>query len=119
MPKKGKEYFASAANDLRSHYQLYDGADIHTCLKSLNKAFEQWRYLYEYDEIGTEFQSIRYTMHTSYEAGLEIVPKNHNNTLNHRYSLKTRGLHWAALPPLRLTLMSPNFPPLKINIKRL
>ena len=35
---------------------------------SFNKAFEQWRYLYEYDGIGTELQSIRYTMHVSHEA---------------------------------------------------
>jgi hypothetical protein len=68
MPKKGKEHFISAANDVRHHYQLYEGADIHTCLESLNKAFEQWRYLFEHNEIGTELQSIRYTMHTSHEA---------------------------------------------------
>lgn len=68
MPKKGKEHFISAANDVRPLYQLYEGEDIHSCLASLNKSFEQWRYLYEHNELGTELQSIRYTMHTSHEA---------------------------------------------------
>jgi hypothetical protein len=68
MPKKGKEHFINAANDVRNHYQLETGSDIHTCLASLNKAFEQWRYLYEHNEMGTELQSIRYTMHVSHEA---------------------------------------------------
>ena len=68
MPKKGKEHFLRAANDIRPRYQLYEGEDIHSCLESLNKSFEQWRYLYEHNELGTELQSIRYTMHTSHEA---------------------------------------------------
>ena len=68
MPKKGKEHFISAANDVRPHYQLYTDYDIHSCLESLNKAFEQWRYLYEHNELGTELQSIRYIMHTSHDA---------------------------------------------------
>jgi hypothetical protein len=68
MPKKGKDHFISAANDVRKLYQLPEGSDIHSCLEDLNKAFEQWRYLYEHNEMTTEFQSIRYTMHTSYEA---------------------------------------------------
>jgi len=68
MPKKGKEHFINSANDVRPHYQLHDGTDIHQCLESLNKSFEQWRYLYEHNELETELQSIRYTMHTSHEA---------------------------------------------------
>jgi len=68
MPKKGKEHFLNTADDVRSRYQLESGEDIHTCLESLSRAFEQWRYLYEYDQIGTELQSIRYTMHVSHEA---------------------------------------------------
>ena len=68
MPKKGKEHFTNAANDIRNRYQLEINSDIHTCLASLNKAFEQWRYLYEHNQIGTELQSIRYTMHAAHEA---------------------------------------------------
>lgn len=68
MPIKGKQHFLSAANDIRSHYLLNEGVDIHTCLESINKAFENWRYLYEYNELNLELQSIRYVMHTSHEA---------------------------------------------------
>ena len=67
MPKKGKDFFTIASNDIKHLYKLKTGADIHTCLESLNKAFEQWRYLYEHDHIGTELQSIRYAMHVSHE----------------------------------------------------
>lgn len=68
MPQKGKEQFLGAANDVRHHYCLEAGSDIHSCLDALSKAFEQWRYLYEHDRMGTELQSIRYAMHVSHEA---------------------------------------------------
>lgn len=68
MPKKGKEHFINAANDIRHLYKLKEGADIHTCLESLSKSFEQWRYIYEHDRMNTEVQSIRYAMHVSHEA---------------------------------------------------
>ena len=72
MPKKGKEYFLSAANDIRSLYKLKEESDIDTCVELLNKAFEQWRYLYEYERIDTEIQSIRYTMHVAHEACVRV-----------------------------------------------
>ncbi|MGH1429556.1 MAG: hypothetical protein ACRBB4_00395 [Neptuniibacter sp.] len=68
MPKKGKAHFLKASDDIRHLYKLEIGSDIHTCLDSLNKAFEEWRYLYEHNRIGIELQSIRYTMHVSHEA---------------------------------------------------
>jgi hypothetical protein len=68
MPKKGKEHFISAAADVRRYYHLEEGADIYLCLDSLSRAFEEWRYLWENNGIGTEIQSIRYTMHVSHEA---------------------------------------------------
>lgn len=68
MPKQGKEHFLSSANDIRSKYSLKNGQDIHSCLDSLNKAFEQWRYLYENNGLETEIQSVRYTMHVAHEA---------------------------------------------------
>jgi hypothetical protein len=79
LPEKGKEYFLNAANDIRHLYKLKEGSDIDTCIESLNEAFEQWRYLYEYDRIDTEIQSIRYTMHVAHEAccrARESVKKN-------------------------------------------
>jgi hypothetical protein len=72
MPKKGKEIFQRASVDLRSRYQLKEGWDIHTCLESINKAFEVWRYIYENNEIGVEIQSIRYAMNVSGEAALRV-----------------------------------------------
>ena len=68
MPKKGKVFFLQAAKDVRSLYNLEDGMDIFSCLESLSKSFEQWRYIYEHNGIGTELQSIRYTMHVAHEA---------------------------------------------------
>lgn len=68
LPDKAKSIIEASAGDIRPRYKLEPGADIHSCLKSLSKAFEQWRYVYEFNGIGTELQSIRYTMHVSHEA---------------------------------------------------
>lgn len=68
MPKLGKAHFVGAANDVKPLYQHEPGTDIFTCLETLNKAFEQWRYVYEYDHLEVEAQSIRYVMHVSHEA---------------------------------------------------
>lgn len=68
MPQKGKKHFLSAANDIRNRYCLESGANIQSSLDALSKAFEQWRYVYEHERIGTELQAIRYTMHVSHEA---------------------------------------------------
>lgn len=68
MPRQGKEYFLSAAKDIRPKYSLKEGQDIHSCLDSLSRAFEQWRYLYENNGLETEIQSVRYTMHVAHEA---------------------------------------------------
>mgnify|MGYP003631760029 CR=1 FL=1 len=84
MPKKGKEHFLNAANDIRDHYQLEIGTEIHTILTSINKAFEQWRYLYEHKELGTELQSIRYTMYVAHEACCRVRDegdKKHNKLI--------------------------------------
>ena len=67
MPVEGKQHFLNAANDIRNHYHLNNGVNIHTCLESLNKAFENWRYMYEYNTLSLELQSIRYLMHTAHE----------------------------------------------------
>jgi len=72
MPKKGKVFFNGAAEDARHLYSLEKGADIHTCLGSLSRSFEDWRYLYEQNNLSVEIQSIRYTMHTGHEACLRV-----------------------------------------------
>lgn len=63
-----KSIFVSAADDIRPRYRLPDGVDIIECLRSLSTAFEDWRYIYENKKLKTEIQSIRYTMHVSFEA---------------------------------------------------
>lgn len=68
MPNKGKAFFDQASVEIRPRYQLIEGEDIYSCLTALSKAFEEWRYLYEHDGMGTELQSIRYTMHVAHEA---------------------------------------------------
>jgi len=95
MPKKGKEIFNNAANDVRPRYSLNEGEDIISCLSNLSKAFEDWRYIYEKNELYTEIQSIRYTMHTCQEACLRVREsvKNITNKLTltiFSYGLKGR-----------------------------
>jgi len=68
MPKLGKTHFLRSASDVRPLYSLSDGEDIQTCLTNLSKAFEEWRYIYEKNHLHVEIQSVRYTMHTCYEA---------------------------------------------------
>ncbi|EIW90557.1 hypothetical protein AGRI_01770 [Alishewanella agri BL06] len=68
MPKKGKDFFLTSASVVRGFYNLHEGEDILTCLDSLSQAFEKWRYVWENNGIGTEIQSIRYTMHVAHEA---------------------------------------------------
>ena len=68
LPTKGKDFFNKAANDVRPRYKLEPNVDILSSLKDLSKAFEQWRYIYEFDGLSVELQSIRYTMHVAHEA---------------------------------------------------
>ena len=72
IPNNGKVHFLNAAHDIRNRYELTKGADITTCLESLSYAFENWRYIYEHRHIDTELQSIRYTLHVSYEASCRV-----------------------------------------------
>ena len=67
-----KSVFLSAADDIRPRYKLEDGVDVVICLESLCQAFEDWRYLYERNNIRTEIQSIRFAMHVSHEACCRI-----------------------------------------------
>lgn len=72
MPPTGKMHFLNSAHDIRNRYKLTKDADITTCLVSLSYAFENWRYVYEHNHIETELQSIRYTLHVSYEASCRV-----------------------------------------------
>lgn len=76
IPADGKSYFLKAATELRNRYELPQGTDINTCLESLSYAFENWRYIYEHNHIETELQSIRYTLHVSFEASCKVREKN-------------------------------------------
>lgn len=73
LPNKAKQHFVESANSVRPFYKLENGVDIHVCLTALSKAFEQWRYFYEYNGISIELQSIRYTMHVSHEACCRVM----------------------------------------------
>jgi hypothetical protein len=68
IPDTGKLHVLDASKDVRSLYQLPDGADIDTCFESLSYAFENWRYIYEKNQLKVELQSIRYTLHVTAEA---------------------------------------------------
>jgi hypothetical protein len=62
----------SAATDVRPRYKLSEEMTIVSCIKDLNRAFENWRYLYEHERLLTEIQSIRFTMHTLFEASCRV-----------------------------------------------
>jgi len=79
LTDKAKTIIEASAKDIKPSYKLEPGADIHSCLLSLSKAFEQWRYVYEFDRIGTEIQGIRYTMHVSHEACCRVRKIAENN----------------------------------------
>lgn len=72
MPKKGKEHFDNAAHDIRPKYKLDEGDNIISCLNSVSKAFEEWRYIYEKNNITVGFNCICYVMHTSFEAAYRV-----------------------------------------------
>lgn len=63
-----KSIVLASAEDIRPRYKLEEGIDFIDCLRSLSRAFEDWRYLYEHSKLRTELQSIRYTMHVAHEA---------------------------------------------------
>ena len=62
----------SAANDVRPQYTLPMEATFESCLSELNNAFVNWRYVYEHNRLSAEFQSIRCTMHTLFEATCRV-----------------------------------------------
>ena len=68
IPIKGKEILNLAAMDIRSGYSFDLDLDFPKCLEMLSKAFVQWRYIHEHNNIGFEIQPIRYSMHVGYEA---------------------------------------------------
>ncbi len=64
-----KAIVKNAGQDLRRHYSLEGEEDIVTCISSLDKAFEQWRYAYEYEKLSyIGFQTTRYVYHVLYES---------------------------------------------------
>jgi hypothetical protein len=72
LPKDAREVFETAANDIAPLYKLSPGLTYASILKSLGKAFEQWRYIFENSGMSVEVQAIRYAMHTSHEASCRI-----------------------------------------------
>jgi hypothetical protein len=72
LPNNGKLHYLNAAKDIRSKYELAKDTDISSCLESLSYTFENWRYIYEHNHLETELQSIRYTLHVSFEASCRV-----------------------------------------------
>jgi HEPN domain-containing protein len=72
LSEEPRDMIVSAANDVRPRYKLSGGMTIVSCIKDLNRAFENWRYLYEHERLSTEVQSIRFTMHTLFEASCRV-----------------------------------------------
>ncbi len=64
-----KAIIQRSAQDIRRNYKLEDGVDIVSCISDLRQAFVEWRYFYQSENLkGTEFQSVRFTMHVLHEA---------------------------------------------------
>jgi hypothetical protein len=68
MPKQGKAHFHAAAEATSHIYDLQRTTNIQECLANINKAFEEWRYIYEHNEIGVQTSEIRFVLHASHEA---------------------------------------------------
>jgi HEPN domain-containing protein len=69
LDEKLKTIIQGAAQDLSHHYTLEDEEDIVSCIKSLDKAFEQWRYAYEYEKLSyIGFQTSRFVYHVLHES---------------------------------------------------
>lgn len=87
MPRKGKDLFLAAAQDIYHLYAHAPESDIFTSLESMSKAFEQWRYIFEHERLNIEMQSIRYTMHVAHEACCRVRESiQQNDTRNTTYN---------------------------------
>ena len=65
-----------AADDLRQYYDVEGNAEIISCIETLDKAFEQWRYAYEYEKLSyVGFQSTRFVYHVLHESCCRARPK--------------------------------------------
>lgn len=70
-----KTIILSAANDLRQYYDIEGGADFADCIETLDKAFEQWRYAYEYEKLSyVGFQATRFVYHVLHESCCRARP---------------------------------------------
>jgi hypothetical protein len=72
MPKQGIEHYLQASEDIKHKYDLKRTTDIQECLEYISKAFEEWRYIYEYNEIGIQTSEIRFVLHVSHEASCRV-----------------------------------------------
>jgi hypothetical protein len=77
LPREAKEIIFYSAQNIYPLYNLEQNKNIENFLQDFNKAFEEWRYLYEHDRLdGIEIQSLRYMMHVFFEACCRIKESN-------------------------------------------
>lgn len=72
LSDEAREIVEAAARDVRHRYSVGEKTTIETCLSDLSAAFINWRYIYEHRKLSTDFQSIRYAMHTLFEAARRV-----------------------------------------------
>jgi len=75
LKKEPRNIILSAAKDVQPRYKMNDDVTIISCLTDLNHAFEKWRYLYEHERLSVDVQSIRFGMHTLFEASCRVREK--------------------------------------------
>lgn len=69
LDESAKNIIQGAAADMRSSYPIEEGDELYPCLESLDKAFEKWRYAYEYDKLSyIGIQSTTYVLGVLHEA---------------------------------------------------
>jgi len=71
LDEEAKETVEAAVQDAKPRYAV-GVSSVEDCLSNLSHAFVEWRYYYEHKKLSTELQSIRYAMHTFFEATCRV-----------------------------------------------
>ena len=70
---EAKRVIGLCSVELKDFYKIDDAWEIQDCLGAINKAFEEWRYIFEHTRKSIEIQPMRYAMHVVGESCNRIV----------------------------------------------
>lgn len=72
LPDNTKNIIRETGKYISPLYKLEKPEDISIYLESFKKAFEEWRYRYEYEKLSIDIQNLRFTMRVFFESCLRI-----------------------------------------------